>query len=138
MHTPGISSACAHGLRVACLLLLAAAGASAGSAVLNPWVTSGATAYSQPLPNTWSMEAFHADPAFTGLTAKAFCKKLWDVYYDGRRKNYADFQKGLTLWAHSPQMPLVNANLVEFDPVVLLNVHGTGYCDIQAGLLEGL
>ncbi|MFH1707827.1 MAG: hypothetical protein ABIF71_07910 [Planctomycetota bacterium] len=59
-------------------------------------------------------------------------------YYDGRRKDWGAFQKGLTLWAHTPQEPHANPAIIELDPVLLLNVHGTGYCGIQSGLLEGI
>lgn len=105
---------------------------------VSPWVTSDATPYGQPSPNTWSIESFHADPAFANLAPAAFCRRLFDIYYDGRRKHHGDFNAGLTLWGHDGQEPRVNAGLIELDPVVLLNVHGTGYCGIASGLLEGL
>jgi len=78
---------------------------SDGAEVVNPWVTSAATPYGQPIPNVWSVESLHADPAFAGLTPKAFC----NVYYDGRRKKWEDYEAGLTLWSHSPQQPFINA-----------------------------
>jgi len=121
------------------LLLLACACLPAvGAELSNPWITSDATPYNQPLPNVWSIEALHADPAFAGLTPKAFCRKFFDVYYDGRRKNWQASQAGLTLWSHTPQEPRVNERLIELDPVLLLNVFGSGYCGIQSGLLEGV
>lgn len=109
-----------------------------GAGGVNPWVTSDATPYEQPVPNAWSMESFHADPAFAGLPPKEFCRKLFDVYYDGRRKNAKECQSGLTLWSHTSQEPQAVAGLIELDPVLLLNVHGSGYCGIQSGLLEGI
>ena len=117
---------------------LAGLWSSAAVGGLNPWVTSDATPYGQPVPNAWSMESFHADPAFAGLPPKEFCRKVFEVYYDGRRKNWGDFNAGLTLWAHTAQEPLAHASLIELDPVLLLNVHGSGYCGIQSGLLEGI
>lgn len=117
---------------------LAGLWSSAASGGMNPWVTSDATPYGQPVPNAWSMESFHADPAFAGLPPKEFCRKVFDVYYDGRRKHFGDFNAGLTLWGHNAQEPLANAGLIELDPVLLLNVHGSGYCGIQSGLLEGI
>ena len=104
----------------------------------NPWVTSDATLYNQPVPNAWSMETFHADPVFAGLPPKEFCRKVFDVYYDGRRKSFKDFQAGLSLWGHTSQEPQAVAGLIELDPIALLNVHGSGYCGIQSGLLEGI
>jgi hypothetical protein len=109
-----------------------------GAEVVNPWVTSDASPYGQPIPNVWSVESLHADPAFAGLTPKAFCRRLFDVYYDGRRKNWEDYEAGLTLWSHSPQQPLINDGLLELDPVLLLNVHGSSTCGMQSGLLEGI
>jgi lysophospholipase L1-like esterase len=114
------------------LCSLAAAGG------VNPWVTSDSTPYDQPVPNAWSVESFHADPAFAGLPPKEFCRKVFDVYYDGRRKNFKDCPAGLTLWSHTSQEPQAVAGLIELDPVLLLNVHGSGYCGIQSGLLEGI
>lgn len=112
--------------------------APAVAALPNPWIVSDATPYGQPIPNTWSIETFHADPAFAGLPPKAFCRKVFDIYYDGRRKNYGDSTVGLTLWAHSPQEPLANPGLVEADPILLLNVHGSAYCLVASMLLEGI
>lgn len=111
---------------------------AAAAVCVNPWVTSDAKIYSShPMPSIFSMEAFHASPMFKDLKPKEFCRTLFDIYYDGRRKNYGDFDKGLTLWAHTPQEPR-NDRGIELDPVILLNVHGTGYCGIQSGLLEGI
>lgn len=124
--------------RIGGVLAIAGLCSSAASGGMNPWVTSDATPYGQPVPNAWSMESFHADPAFVGLPPKEFCRKVFDVYYDGRRKNFGDFNAGLTLWGHNGQEPLANAGLIELDPVLLLNVHGAGYCGIQSGLLEGI
>ncbi|HTL53322.1 MAG TPA: hypothetical protein VL860_12160 [Planctomycetota bacterium] len=84
------------------------------------------------------MDTFHNSPMFKGLAPKDFCRKLFDVYYDGRRKSWDDFNKGLTLWAHTGQEPHANDGIIELDPVLLLNVYGTGYCGIQSGLLEGI
>lgn len=113
-------------------------GGEAGDGVANPWVSSDAVCYEQPVPNAWSMGSLHASPALTGLAPKEFCRKLFDIYFDGRRKNYQDFKSGLTLWSHTRQEPLANPGLIELDPVLLLNVHGSGYCGIQSGLLEGI
>jgi hypothetical protein len=129
--------------------LLSAALASALSASLccttavavelsNPWVTSAAKPYGQPCPDVWSIEALHADPAFAGLAPKEFCRTLYNIYYDGRRKDWNQFQAGMTLWSHTAQEPRVNAGLIELDPVLLLNVFGSGYCGIQSGMLEGI
>jgi len=113
--------------------------AKTGAQAVNPWVTSDAVVSAgMPMPNTFSLEAFHNSPMFKGLAPRQFCLKLFDIYYDGRRKSWADFKKGLTLWAHTPQEPRASANVIELDPIVLLNVHGSGYCGIQSGLLEGI
>lgn len=128
-------------LRLALRLLVAALATltPASAACVNPWLTSDAKIYSEhPAPNAWSMDAFHASPQFKGLPPKDFCRRLFDIYYDGRRKNWSDFQKGLTLWAHTGQEPHANAKVIELDPVLLLNVYGTGYCGIQSGMLEGI
>lgn len=113
------------------------AGETAGG-VANPWVTSDALCYDQPVPNAWSLATFHASPALAGLPPKEFCRRLFDIYFDGRRKNHQDFKSGLTLWSHTRQEPLANPGLIELDPILLLNVHGSGYCGIQSGLLEGI
>ncbi|MCW8131979.1 MAG: hypothetical protein KIS92_16655 [Planctomycetota bacterium] len=105
----------------------------------NPWVESDAKVYAEdPPPSTFSIEAFHASPSFKGLAPKEFCRKLYEIYYDGRRKNWGAFQQGMTLWAHTGQEPRASPHVIELDPVVLLNTHGTGYCGIQSGLLEGI
>lgn len=122
----------------ALLLLLASAGRLDAGGLANPWVTSDAKPYGAPLPNAWSMEAFHGDPAFAGLAPSAFCRKLFDIYYDGRRQSWDDSQAGLTPWQHTAQEPKSNPGLIELDPVLLLNIHGSGYCGIQSGLLEGI
>jgi len=120
----------------ACVALFSA---SAWALAVNPWVQSDAkVSAGQAEPNIFSMEAFHASPAFKGLAPKEFCRKLFELYYDGRRKNWGEYQEGLALWAHTAQEPHANEKLIELDPVVLLNVHGTGYCGIQSGLLEGI
>lgn len=124
-------------VRLAVVLAGCVAAANASGAQ-NPWVTSDARPYNQPVPNTWSMETFHADPVFAGLPPKEFCRKVFDVYHDGRRKNMKEFQTGLTLWGHTSQEPQAAAGLIELDPIALLNVHGSGYCGIQSGLLEGI
>lgn len=138
----GIVSASLRGfaLIVAILLSVAAsrAAATGGGGVANPWVTSDALVYDQPVPNTWSIATFHASPALAGLAPKDFCRKVFDIYYDGRKKNFKDSQVGMTLWSHLKQEPRVNDGLIEFDPILLLNVHGSGYCGIQSGLLEGI
>ena len=109
------------------------------AAAVNPWLTSDAkVSADQPMPDIFSIEAFHRSAAFMDLKPKEFCRKLFDLYYDGRRKNWNDFLVGMTLWAHTPQEPHASDNVIELDPVVLLNVHGTGYCGIQSGLLEGI
>ncbi|HET6428361.1 MAG TPA: hypothetical protein VFJ30_08125, partial [Phycisphaerae bacterium] len=59
-------------------------------------------------------------------------------YYDGRRKSYAQFRQGMTLWAHTPTEPRASKDVIELDPIALLNVHGSGYCGIASGLLEGI
>lgn len=119
------------------LLLLAAAGAAAVE-LANPWINSDAQPYGQPCPDAWSIEALHADPAFAGLPPKEFCRRLFEIYYDGRRKDWGQFQAGMTLWSHTPQEPRANDGLIELDPVLLLNVFGSGYCGIQSGMLEGI
>jgi hypothetical protein len=125
----------------AATLLLAAFAPMRGEAadgVANPWVTSDAACYGQPVPNAWSLATLHGSPALAGLAPRDFCRKLFDIYYDGRRKDWKGFQRGLTLWGHSKQEPRANQGLIELDPILLLNVHGSGYCGIQSGLLEGL
>lgn len=123
----------------ATLLMLLVLGAGTALACDSPWIVSDAKVFSpHPTPSTFSIETFHESPVFKDLAPKEFCRRLFDVYYDGRRKSCKDFQKGLTLWAHTPQDPRASANVIEFDPIVLLNVHGTGYCGIQLGLLEGI
>lgn len=128
----------ARPLAAAMLLAALAIPAAAADGVANPWVTSDAVCYGQPVPNAWSLATLHGSPALKGLAPREFCRKLFDIYYDGRRKSWQDFQRGLTLWAHTAQEPRANPDLIELDPIVLLNVHGTGYCGIQSGLLEGL
>ncbi|MBN1807743.1 MAG: hypothetical protein JW909_01660 [Planctomycetes bacterium] len=123
------------------LLTLAAAflPSAAEAVCVNPWVMSDTVVSDKyPAPNTFSMEAFHDSPMFKGLTPSQFCYRLFDIYYDGRRKDWNGFQVGMTLWAHTPQEPKASPNVIELDPVILLNVHGTGYCGIQSGLLEGI
>lgn len=123
----------------ACLLAAVVSCSVSRAASDNPWVTSDAKVFSDSeAPNAFSMDTFHTSSAFKGLAPKEFCHKLFDVYYDGRRKNWDAFGKGMTLWAHTGQEPRASANVIELDPVVLLNVHGTGYCGIQSGLLEGI
>ncbi len=128
--------------RLMVLVLLLAASLSVNTAraqCVSPWVTSDAkVSAGEVMPDTYSVEAFHDSPPLKGLGPKAFCKKLFELYYDGRRKNWKDFQRGMTLWSHTPQEPRANAQVIELDPILLLNVHGSGYCGIQSGLLEGL
>ena len=120
-------------------LILSYSGTNLRAEIVNPWVTSDADVYyGGPAPCVFSMETFHSDPVFKDLKPKDFCAKLFDVYYDGRRKNWTDFGNGLTLWAHTGQEPHASKDVIELDPVLLLNVFGTGYCGIQSGLLEGI
>ncbi|MFH1378281.1 MAG: hypothetical protein ABIH86_05975 [Planctomycetota bacterium] len=112
---------------------------AAASECVNPWIESDAdVSAGRPMPNIFSMDAFHASPMFKELKPKEFCRELFEIYYDGRRKSWGDFQKGMTLWAHTAQEPRASGTVIDLDPVVLLNVHGTGYCGIQSGLLEGI
>jgi len=112
--------------------------AAPGQAV-NPWLTSDApVSAGLAEPNVFSLEALHNSPPLAGLAPKEFCLKFWEVYYDGRRKSYGQFRKGMTLWAHTPCEPRASKNVIELDPIVLLNVHGSGYCGLASGLLEGV
>lgn len=105
----------------------------------SPWVTSDAeVSAGYASPNTFSIEAFHESPMFKGLSPKEFAHRVFDIYYDGRRKNWLNFTRGLTLWGHSEQEARANQHVIEYDPILLLNVYGSGYCGMQSGLLEGI
>lgn len=138
MSSPTLKRQAGLRLSTQTALLLVAGSLSTAGGAANPWVTSDAIPYGQPVPNVWSIESFHASPALVGLPPKDFCRKVWDIYHDGRRKSYGDFAAGLTLWSHTSQEPQAVVGLIELDPVLLLNVHGSGYCGIQSGLLEGI
>ena len=120
------------------LVLMAGAAAAHGQAI-NPWVTSdAAVSAGEAAPNMFSLAALHDSPAFRDLEPREFCMKFFDIYYDGRRKNWRSFKQGMELWAHTPQGPMANPKVQELDPIVLMNVHGSGFCGLASGLLEGI
>jgi hypothetical protein len=126
-----------HWLGAALVILIGATGASAQ--MINPWVTSdAAVSDGRAAPNMFSMAALHDSPAFKDLKPREFCMKFFDTYYDGRRKNWRSYKKGMELWAHTPQGPMAHPKVQELDPVVLMNVHGSGFCGVASGLLEGV
>lgn len=132
-----------HGRAVVPVLALAGAAVSAAARAeapcVNAWVTSDAkVSAGSEMPNTFSLDALHASPPLAGLEPPTFCRKFYDLYFDGRRKNWGEFQQGLSLWSHTPQKPMASERVIELDPILLLNVHGSGYCGIQSGLLEAV
>lgn len=80
----------------------------------------------------------HLLRALDELEPPRFCRKLYDIPFDGRRKDWGEFQRGLSLWSHTPQKPMASDWVIELDPILLFNVHGSGYCGIQSGLLEAV
>ncbi|PCJ56555.1 MAG: hypothetical protein COA79_18525 [Planctomycetota bacterium] len=113
--------------------------ANAYSQAINPWVASDKK-YKDgtATPNLFSMEKFHQSPHFKDLGPKEFCLKFFDIFYDGRRKNWGDFKKGLSHWSHTGQEPRATEKSIEYDPIILFNVFGNGYCGIQSGMMEGV
>ena len=138
--TPAATAAPAAKPAVAAAPAVPMAVAAGGSGPCpNAWVTSDApVCKGGAAPNAFSLEALHASPGLANLAPAAFCKTFYDCYHDGRRQDWAAFQKGLSLWAHTPQKPMASQKVIELDPILLLNVHGSGYCGIQSGMLEAV